>query len=131
VLAIQSAIKNEREDAIGQLSKISSFVQSKNIKREEQVTKVLRQTTDPMTAHKTLLNAYQDHFLKRVQKGLDMIEKHDSVTLDNRKFECPIKFLEHVVKTYASDYMPHHEIKRMQNQAIEYVKHMEMSGPSL
>ena len=130
-LAIQSAIKNEREDAIGQLSKISSFIQSKNVKTEDQVTKVLRQATDPMTAHKTLLNAYQDHFLNRVQKGLDMIEKHDSVTLDNRKFECPIKFLEHIAKTYANEYMPHHEIKRMQNQVIEHVKHMEMSGPSL
>lgn len=130
-LAIQSAIKNEREDAVGQLGKISSFVQNKNIKTGDQVTKILRQATDPMTAHKTLLNAYQDHFLKRVQKGLNMIEKHDSVTLDNHKFECPIKFLDHIVKTYASDYMPHHEIKRMQNQAIEYMKHMEMSGPSL
>lgn len=130
-LAIQSAIKNEREDAVGQLSKISSFVQSKNIKTEDQVTKILRQATDPMTAHKTLLNTYQDHFLKRVQKGLNMIEKHDSVTLDNHKFECPIKFLEHVVKTYSNEHMPHNEIKRMQNQAIEYTKHMEMSGPSL
>lgn len=130
-LAIESAIKNEREDAIAQLSKISSFIQSKNVKTKKEVTKILRQATDPMTAHETLLNAYQDHFLKRVQKGLSMIEKHDSVTLDNRKFECSIKFLEHIAKTYANEYMPHNELNRMQAKAVEHEKPMEMSGPSL
>ena len=50
-LSIQNAVKNEQDNVIGQLHKLSSFVQSKNYKTHEQMTKILKDTTDPMGTH--------------------------------------------------------------------------------
>ena len=40
---------------------------------------------------------------------------------------CPVKFMEHVVKTRTSKYLPHHEIQQMQNKVIEHHKDLEIS----
>ena len=64
LLLIQSAMKNEHDNVINQLRKLSSFVQSKNFKTPEEMTKTLKDTTDPMATYKALLKTYQDHFIK-------------------------------------------------------------------
>ncbi len=125
-LLIQNANKNEHDNVIGQLHKLSSFVQSKNFKTHEQVTKILKDTTDPMATHKSLLKDYQDHFIKSVHKGLAMIYKGDDVKIDNHTISCPLKFMEHFVKTRTNEFIPHHEIQQIHNQVIQQQKHLEM-----
>ena len=58
LLSIQSVMKNEHDNVINQLRKLSSFVQSKNFKTPEEMTKILKDTTDPMVTYKILLKIY-------------------------------------------------------------------------
>ncbi|WP_322777575.1 hypothetical protein [Candidatus Megaera venefica] len=44
-------MKNKSENVIGQLHKLSSFVQSKNFKTHEQMTKILKDTADPQPSY--------------------------------------------------------------------------------
>ena len=74
-----------------QLRKLSSFVQSKNFKTPEEMTKTLKDTTDPMATYKALLKTYQDHFIKAVQKGLGILAKGDIFKIDNHTMSCPVK----------------------------------------
>ena len=120
-------MKNEHDNVINQLRKLSLFVQSKNFKTPEEMTKTLKDTTDPMVTYKTLLKTYQDHFVKSMQKGLAILAKGDTFKIDNHTMSCPVKFMEHVVKTRTSEYLPHHEIQQMQNKVIEHHKVLEMS----
>ena len=39
---------------------------------------------------------------------------------------CPVKFMEHVVKTCTSEFMPNHEIQQIQNKVIEHNKALEI-----
>jgi len=84
---------------IGQLHKISSYVQSQHYKTHEQVTKILKDTTDLSQAHKSLLKDYQDQFIKNVHKSLTRLDNGDAVKIDNYTMSCPLKFMEHLVKT--------------------------------
>jgi hypothetical protein len=125
-LSIQNALKNEQDNVIGQLHKLSSYVQSQNYKTPEQVTKILKDTTDPMGTHKSLLKDYQDNFIKSIHKSLARLDDGDTVKIDNHTMSCPLKFMEHLVKTRTNEFMPHHEIQQIHNQVIQQQKHLEM-----
>ena len=127
LLSIQNAMKNEHDNVIVQLHKLSSFVQRKNFKTAEEMTKILKDGTDPMATHKTLLKEYHDDFIKNVHKELAMFDKGDTVKVDNHTMSCPVKFMEHIVKTRTHEYEPHHGIQQIQNKVIEQQKHLEMS----
>ncbi|MCF8494789.1 MAG: hypothetical protein K9G65_05310 [Rickettsiaceae bacterium] len=126
-LSIQNAMKNEHDNVIVQLHKLSSFVQRKNFKTAEEMTKILKNGTDPMATHKTLLKDYQDHFIKEIGKGLTTLDKGDRFKIDGHSISCPVKFMEHIVKTCTHEYEPHHGIQQIQNKVIEQQKHLEMS----
>ena len=125
-LSIQNAVKNEQDNVIGQLHKLSSFVQSKNFKTHEQMTKILKDTGDPMGTHKSLLKDYQDNFIKSIHESLARLDDGDTVKIDNHTMSCPLKFMEHLVKTRTSEFMPHHEMQQIHNQVIQQQKHLEM-----
>jgi hypothetical protein len=127
LLSIQYAMKNEQNNVIGQLHRLSSFVQSKNFKTTEEMTKILKDTIDPMATHKTLLKEYHDDFIKEVGKGLTTLDKGDRFKIDGHSISCPVKFMEHIVKTRTHEYEPHHGIQQIQNKVIEQQKHLEMS----
>ena len=120
-------MKIEQDNVIGQLHKLSSFVQSKNFKTKEEITKILKDTIDPMATHKTLLKEYHDDFIKEVGKGLTTVDKGDRFKIDGHSISCPVKFMEHIVKTRTHEYEPHHGIQQIQNKVIEQQKHLEMS----
>ena len=126
-LSIQNAMKNEHDNVIVQLHKLSSFVQSKNFKTKEEITKILKDTIDPMATHKTLLKEYHDDFIKEVGKGLTTLNKGERFKIDGHSISCPVKFMEHIVKTRTHEYEPHHGIQQIQNKVIEQQKHLEMS----
>jgi hypothetical protein len=91
------------------------------------MTKILKDTIDPMAIHKTLLKEYHDDFIKEVGKGLTTVDKGDRFKVDNHTMSCPVKFMEHIVKTRTHEYEPHHGIQQIQNKVIEQQKHLEMS----
>ena len=62
-------MKNEQDNVINQLRKLSSFVQSKNFKTPEEMTKILKDTTDPMVTYKALLK-FTKITLSRPCRGL-------------------------------------------------------------
>ena len=119
-------MKNEQNNVIGQLHKLSSFVQSKNFKTHDEMTKILKDTTDPSQAHKSLLKTYQEHLIKVVHKGLDMLDKGKIFVIGNHSISCPLKFMEHIIKTRTNEFIPHHEIEQIQNKVIQQQKHLEM-----
>ena len=82
-------MKNEHDNVINQLRKLSSFVQSKNFKTPEEMTKILKDTTDPMVTYKTLLKIYQDHFVRTMQKGIATLTKGDIFKIDNHHYVLP------------------------------------------
>ena len=125
-LSIQNAMKNEQDNVIGQLHKISSYVQSKNYKTHEQMTKILKDTTDPMGTHKSLLKDYHDNFIKSIHKSLTRLDNGEAVKIDNHTMSCPVKFMEHLVKTRTNEFIPHHEIQQIHNQVIQQQKHLEI-----
>ena len=90
------------------------------------MTKILKDNSDPSQAHNTLLQAYQEQFVKTIHKGLGMIAKGETVKVDNNTMSCPVKFMEHLVKTRTNEFIPHHEIKQIQNKVIRQQKHLEM-----
>ena len=98
-------MKNEHDNVINQLRKLSSFVQSKNFKTPEEMTKILKDTTDPIVTYKTLLKIYQDYFVKTMQKGLATLRKGGYFKIDNHTMSCPVKFMENIVKTCKSEFM--------------------------
>ena len=63
-------MKNKHDNVIGQLHKLSSFVQSKNFNTAEEITKTLRIQLIQWSTHKTLLKTYQNHFIKTVRNSL-------------------------------------------------------------
>jgi hypothetical protein len=50
-----------------------------------------------------------------------------SITLDNKKFDCSIKFLDYLSKNRNSEYFPHQELQKIQIKVIENRKELELS----
>jgi len=125
-LSIQNAMKNEHDNVIGQLHKLSSYVQSQDYKTHDQITKILKDTTDPMETHKSLFKDYQDQFIKNIHKNLSRLDDGGTVKIDNHIMSCPLKFMDYVVKTRTNEFIPHHEIQQIHNQVTQQQKHLEM-----
>ena len=47
--------------------------------------------------------------------------------LDNKKFTCPVKLMDHVFDTHGHQFFPHKEMHHIQNKIIEQQKQLEMS----
>ena len=55
--------------------------------------------------------------------------KHSEVKEDFKSpytMSCPVKFMEHLVKTRTNEFIPHHEIQQIHNQVIQKQKHLEI-----
>lgn len=65
-------------------------------------------------------------FIKNVQKSLTRLDNGSSVKIDNHTMSCPVKFMEHLVKTRTNEFIPHHEIQQIHNQVIQQQKHLEI-----
>ncbi len=127
LVSIKHAEKNQRENAISQLHKLAEFVQNKQFKTAEEITKILKNSSNPMQTHKNLLQSYQENFIGNIHKGLRMLEKGETFKLDKQSISCPMKFLEQIVKTRMNEYAPRHEVQKIQTKIIEHHKQLEMS----
>lgn len=56
-----------------------------------------------------------------------MWEKQYTVIIDNKKFRCAEKFLDHLMKTRVNEYFPCREVQKMQNQTNERKKQLVLS----
>ena len=73
------------------------------------------------------LKAYQEDFIKEVKRGVTVLGKGESYKIDGHSMTCPVKFMEHIIKTRTHEFVPHHEIQQIQSKVMEHQKHLEMS----
>jgi hypothetical protein len=132
--SIKAAHKNDQENTIGQLSKLITFLE-KNANTESTM-KILKESNSPVVAHKNLIAEYHAKSVEKIHTGLSLLDKGQSFTLDNKHFDCPIKFLDHLAKTHTGEYFPKAELQKIQSKVIEnHHKQLglskELDGPDL
>jgi Ti-type conjugative transfer relaxase TraA len=115
--SIKVAHKNEQENSIGQLTKLVTFLE-KNTKSES-ILEILKGSSNPTEAHKSLLSEYHAKSVEKIHAGLSLLDKGKTFTLDNKNFDCPVKFLDHLVKTRTHEYFPKVELQKIQSKVIE------------
>ncbi|MBY0580223.1 MAG: AAA family ATPase [Rickettsiales bacterium] len=134
ISSIKIAHKNEQENTIGQLSKLITFLE-KNANAESTM-KILKESNSPVVAHKNLIAEYHAKSVEKIHAGLSLLDKGQSFTLNNKHFDCPIKFLDHLAKTHTGEYFPKAELQKIQSKVIEnHHKQLDLSkeldGPDL
>jgi Ti-type conjugative transfer relaxase TraA len=134
ISSIKIAHKNEQENTIGQLSKLVTFLE-KNANAESTM-KILKESNSPVVAHKNLIAEYHEKSIEKIHAGLSLLGKGQSFTLNNKHFDCPIKFLDHLAKTHIGEYFPKAELQKIQSKVIEnHHKQLDLSkgldGPDL
>jgi len=134
ISSIKTAHKNEQENTIDQLSKLVTFLE-KNANTESTM-KILKESNSPVVAHKNLIAEYHAKSVEKVYTGLSLLDKGQSFTLDNKHFDCSIKFLDHLAKTHTGEYFPKAELQKIQSKIIEnHHKQLDLSkgldGPDL
>jgi len=134
ISSIKIAHKNEQENTIGQLSKLITFLE-KNANTESTM-KILKESNSPVVAHKNLIAEYHAKSVEKIHAGLSLLDKGQSFTLNNKHFDCPIKFLDHLAKTHTGEYFPKAELQKIQSKVIEnHHKQLDLSkgldGPDL
>ena len=126
ISSIKIAHKNEQENAIGQLSKLVTFLE-KNANAESTM-KILKGSNSPVVAHKNLIAEYHAKSVEKIHAGLSLLDKGQSFTLNNKHFDCPIKFLDHLAKTHTGEYFPKAELQKIQSKVIEnHHKQLDLS----
>ena len=58
---------------------------------------------------------------------MSILDTGKTITLDSKKFDCPIKFLDFLTKTRTHEYFPCKEVQKIQTKAIENHKQLELS----
>ncbi len=134
ISSIKAAHKNEQENTIGQLSKLVTFLE-KNASAESTM-KILKESNSPVVAHKNLLAEYHTKSIEKIHAGLSLLDQGKTFTLDNKYFDCPIKFLDHLAKTHTGEYFPKAELQKIHSKVIEnHHKQLDLSkgldGPDL
>ena len=134
ISSIKTDHKNEQENTIGQLSKLVTFLE-KNANAESTM-KILKESNSPVIAHKNLVAEYHAKNVEKIHAGLSLLDKGQSFTLNNKYFDCPIKFLDHLAKTHTGEYFPKAELQKIQSKVIEnHHKQLDLSkgldGPDL
>ena len=122
--SIGQANKNAKDHSLEQLHKIVNVHLSKNITEPEEVTKILKKTEGThgiKETYKTLIDSYENHVIDQLYKGLKEI--HDGHTIDvggGKKFNCQIKFLEHVLEVHKhNEFLPRQSIVNARNELIQ------------
>ena len=134
ISSIKAAHKNEQENTIGNLTKLVTFLE-KNANAESTM-KILKESNSPVVAHKNLIAEYHAKSIEKIHAGLSLLDKGQSFTLNNKHFDCPIKFLDHLAKTHTGEYFPKAELQKIQSKVIEnHHKQLDLSkgldGPDL
>ena len=108
------------------LSKLVTFLE-KNTNDHTAIISTLKSTNGLTEAHETLLKSYQAKCINSINNKISILDAGKTITLDSKKFDCPIKFLDYLTKTRTHEYFPCKEVQKIQSKAIETHKQLEMS----
>jgi len=132
---IKIAHANQQENAMENLIKMTNFFEKVGFAKNASVLTTLKNTTNPIDAHKSLLQDFHAHVLGSINKGLEILEDGKVLVFDKHKFDCPIKFIDYITDTRTHEFMPHKEIQQIKIKVIEHQKQLalekEMDGFSL
>jgi len=123
--SINEAHHNIHTGNIAKLDKLVTFLEKNS--NDPWVLTTLKAPDHLGLVHHNLLDKYQAKCINTVNTGLDMLDKGKSFTLDNKKFDCPTKFFDYLVKTRTHEYFPHKEVQIIQTKVMEKSKQLELS----
>lgn len=128
ITSIKQAKQNEQNNVITQLHKLSTYLVEKNIKQPEEVLKTIATTNDPLASHHSLLHDYHTHAVSEVHRCLARIEDGRGAAIGDKRFDCPVKFLDALLKAHEhNEFAPHLSIQKIQTKVIEHHKELEMT----
>lgn len=133
--SIQNAYKNERDNIVHHLHRIVTLHLNQVGTKDLEIGKILKSSEDTRAAFNSLEKSYKSHVINEVQKSLQVIGSGKTVGIDNKNFNCSIKFLDHIMKTRSHEYFPSKEVQQMQTKAVDNQKQLVLSrdigGPRL
>ena len=132
--SIKAAIQNKKDNVIQDLVKLAKFMESdKSLVKADDMTKLLRSSSNIRDAHDKLLDHYQTRFKRVMVEGIKTTIAGKEFGFDGKKWNSPVKFLDHLLKNKNSQYAPHKTIAKAQEKLIEMHKNKarEMGGPEL
>lgn len=131
--SIQNAHKNERDNIVHHLHQIVTLHMNQVGTKDSEIGKILKSSEDTRAAFNSLDQSYKSHVIDEVQKSLQVIASGKTVGIDNKNFNSPVKFLDHVMKTRSHEYFPSKEVQKMQTKAVDHQKQLikDIGSPRL
>ena len=133
--SIQNAARAEQNNNLRHLEKISILHMNQVGTKPSTLNEILKSSQDSTHAFETLQKSYRAHIISEVHKSLKVIDDGKNVRLDNKNFNCPVKFLNYVTATRTHKYFPHKEVRQIYEQIRAHQKQLnlskDMDGPSL
>ena len=128
--------KNNSNNLFDQIDKLATLHTDKMGINNDDLTNSFKQANDPHSLHKSLLDSYQKHVIKIVQKRLDDIHEDKPVKMNGQYFTCQIKFLDHLLERQAhNEFLPRANIQQTHARLVEHNKQHETSkgfdGPDM
>ena len=125
IRSIDEAYHNIHIGNIAKLDKLVTFLEKNS--NEPWVLTTLKSPDNLGVGYQSLLIHYHAKCMSFIDKGLEILDKGKNVTLDNKQFECPTKFLDYLTKTRGNQYFPHKEVQNIKTKVIEKEKQRELT----
>jgi len=124
--SVKNAHDNMRNGNFDKLSKLVTFLE-KNTNDHTAIISTLKSTNGLTEVQETLLKSYQAKCINIINNKMSILDTGKIITLDSKKFDCSIKFLDYLTKTRTHEYFPCKEVQKIQTKAIENHKQLELS----
>ena len=116
--AIVVARNNQQENRLDSLNKIVSFLINEKLYNNTEIVRHLKEGKDLTEIVTTLTKNYQSRYIRNIEQNLGLIEKQGEVIIDDKRFDCPVKYLEQAVEYSNAEYTPLKEVAKIQEQTI-------------
>jgi hypothetical protein len=113
--------------SLQELEKLTQYLQKSSSVTDDTIKKSLQTAPHSSIAHNELLNHYHEHTIGLLNKYVKGLQDGKTISSDNKKFSCPVEYMDHVIKSKTSPYMPHLEIKQIQQKVVEHQKQLTLS----
>ena len=124
--SINSAHNQTKDNSFDNLNKAIQVIGRADFSDKDTVFNIVKNSSDPVDAHKNLVTTYHDYYMNKVHKALNHIEKSGRIKFDNQEFHCPLKLVQHISDTHNHEYAPHKEMQQLHNKIQEHHKAVEM-----
>jgi hypothetical protein len=123
--SIKNAHDNIRTGNFDKLSKFVTFLE-KNTNDHTAIISTLKSSNGLTETHETLLKSYQEKCINTINDKISILNAGKTITLDSKKFDSSIKFLDYLTKTRTHEYFPCKEVQKIQSKVIENHKQLEL-----